>query len=34
MSIRNKDTRLCPSPCLCSCNSLTWVTRLSHTPMC
>ncbi|KHG04566.1 hypothetical protein F383_29268 [Gossypium arboreum] len=34
MDIRNKDTRPCPSLCSCPCNSLTWVTRPSHTPVC
>ncbi|KHG03064.1 hypothetical protein F383_26838 [Gossypium arboreum] len=34
MGILDRDTRSYLNPCLCSCNSLTWVTRPSHTPVC
>ncbi|KAG8483058.1 hypothetical protein CXB51_021953 [Gossypium anomalum] len=34
VGIRSRDTRPCPNSCPCLCNSLTWVARPSHTPVC
>ncbi|KHG04638.1 hypothetical protein F383_29710 [Gossypium arboreum] len=34
MGIQTKETWSCPNPCTCLCNTLNWVTRPRHTPVC